>query len=740
ILDGSPVDVAIFTSINPNDIENITVLKDASSAAIYGSRAANGVVYITTKKGSSEKPVIQLSASYGISNVADYPIELMTSEEWFRFREMATPALLHNTQFQELKKFRLANNIGIDWKDWILNENAPTWKADLSISGRTNKMDYYISLGAFDQEGIEHYSYLSRYNLRTNINAKVTDWLKLGVNTTLSYQKQRAAGYSTSMTGYYNPINIANWSLPYAVPYEILTDSAGNFTGYGEELDYISDLGLWNYFHRMDAQPSWNNTARVNANLYEEITPIKGLTIRAAQAVDASYYQYTGKVLPNDMGLSTITEETTSRFYRLTSTNTIEYKFAIGEKNNFDVLAGHESIVTQRKGFGASSSGQTDDRMTNVDQGSNYNKPTYNFSETAQNSFFVRLSYDYNGKYYIDGTFRTDGSSLFGDNNKYANFYSVGAMWNIKAENFMKDVNWLNTFQLKASYGTMGNSGIDNYLSYGLTSSGRQYNGVTGWYLNSLSNPNLTWETLENLNIGISATMFNKLNVNFEFYNKLTRDMLMYIPYSFQTGFSGGWGNVGNMRNRGFDIDIRYDIVQTKDWHVNVGLNMNYNTNEITELFGGRDEFVDGRSGLKYQVGKPYGEFYKVRYAGVDPTTGKQLWYDKDGNLTGTESESDAVFTGKQRYAPWSGGLSINAQWKGIALNATFSGVFGKWMDNYGRYFIENASFADESNMTKRMLNIWTTPGQITDIPKAGEPISNSDSRWVENASFVRLK
>ena len=739
ILDGAPVDVAIFTSLNPNDIENITVLKDASSAAIYGSRAANGVIYITTKKGQSEKTTVTVNASYGFSNIANYGFDLMNSEEWFAFRELTNPALLENAQFQEMKNFRLKNDITFDWLKWIIRENAPTWKADLSISGRTEKLDYYISLGTFDQQGNEYYSYLTRYNLRSNMNVKVTDWLKMGTNITLSYQQQSEAGYSTTSTGYYNPMNIASWCLPYAVPYEILTDDNGNFIGYGEELDYISDIGMWNYFHRMDAQPSYNNTARMNVNIYEEITPIEGLTLRAVQAVDAMDYRYTGKVLPNDMGLTTLTEERFRRFYRITSTNTAEYKFMLGEKNHFNILGGHESIITQDKSFGASSQGQSDIRMTTVAQGTTADMPTYSFSATSQNSFFVRLSYDYDNKYYLDGTFRTDGSSLFGENNKYANFYSVGAMWNIKAEPFMQSATWLDNLQLKLSYGTMGNSGIDNYLAYGLTNSGLIYDGMVSWYLGSLSNQDLTWETLENLNVGVNATFFRKLSVNVEFYNKMTKNMLMYIPYSFQTGFAGGWGNIGNMRNRGVDLEIKYDIINKNDLFLGVSLNMNYNKNEITELFGGRSEFVDGRTGIKYEVGKPYGEFYYVKYAGVDPATGKQLWYDKDGNITDEYSESDAQFLGKQRFAPWSGGLNINFGWKNITLNATFSGVFGKYIENYGRYFIENDSFADESNMSVRMKNIWTTPGQITDIPRAGEAIRH-DSRWIDNASFVRLK
>ena len=739
ILDGSPVDVGIFTSLNPNDIENITVLKDASSAAIYGSRAANGVIFITTKKGKGETPVVQFSASYGVSNVAHYPVELMSSEQWFAFREMTDPSLVSNAQFQSLKDFRLKNGISYDWKKWILNENAPTWKADLSLSGRTHKMDYYISMGAFDQEGIEHFSFLDRYNLRSNINVMASDWLKVGLNTTLSYQQQKTAGYSTAGTSYYNPMNIALWSLPYAVPYEILTDAAGNFTGYGKEQDYISDLGLWNYFKRMKAQPSSSNTFKVNLNAYQEIRPIKGLTIRAMQALDDTEYKYTGKVLPNDMGLSSTSEETFRRTYRLTSTNTVEYKFNVAEKHFIDLLGGHESIAYKSQGFGASSSGLSDIRMTGVNQGIDFNQPTYQFSETSQNSFFVRMSYSYDDKYFLDGTFRTDGSSLFGEDNKYANFYSFGGMWNMKKEQFMKDVAWVDNLQVKASYGTMGNSGIDNYLSYGLTETGKQYDGIGSWYLSSLSNSNLTWETLVNLSFGVNATLFKKFTVNLELYNKLTKNMLMYIPYSFQTGFSGGWGNVGNMRNRGFDVEFKYDFINTDDWYFSAALNANYNKNEITELFGGRNEFVDGRSGLKYEVGKPYGEFYLVDYAGVDPATGKQMWYDKDGNLTGTYSESNAKFIGKSRFAPWSGGLNINVSYKGISLSAAFSGVFGKYIENYDRYFIENPSFVDESNMTARMMNIWTTPGQITDIPKAGETIKH-DSRWIDNASFVRLK
>ena len=740
ILDGTPVDVAIFTALNPNDIENVTVMKDASSTAIYGSRAANGVVYITTKKGAGEKPTVTVSGSYGISNLAQFPMELMSAKEWFEFRELIDPSLKTNAQFQDLKTFRLENNISTDWRKWILNENAPTWKADLSVSGRSQRSDYYISLGAFSREGIEPYSDMERYSIRSNVNSKIADWLKIGVNINQTWQSHHTAGYSNVSTGYYNPMNIIAWGLPYATPYEIITDpTTGAFVGYGDEPDYITDLGMWNYFRRMEAQPTRRTNARLNGNTYQEITPIKGLTLRAVQAIEATDYRYTGKVLPNHINLATVTEESFERFYRLTSTNTAEYKFAIAEDHHFVVLAGHESIYSNDEYFSTWTNGQTDERLTNVNHGTQANLPSYSFSEVAYNSFFSRLSYDFADKYFFDATFRVDGSSLFGVNRRYAKFWSVGGMWNLKKEEFLKGTDWVDNLQLKASYGTTGNSGISNYRAYGLTSTGRLYDGQTSWYIASLSNPNLTWETLVAFNAGVNGRLWNQLNFNIEFYNKKTKDMLMYIPYSYISGFSGGWGNVGSMRNRGIDLELKYDAVHTKDLYVGLGFNMNYNQNRITELYDGRDEFVDGSSGLKFQTGHAYGEFFLVDFAGVDPANGKSLWRNADGTLTSTYSESNAVFLGKNRFAPWSGGASIDASWKGFSFNATFSGVLGKYMENYDRYFVENPAFVDESNMTKRMMNIWTTPGQITDIPKASEPVKH-DSRFIDNASFVRMK
>lgn len=742
VLDGSPVSASIFTSLNPNDIENITVLKDASSTAIYGSRAANGVVFITTRKGSQERATVRVNANYGVSNIANYRVDMCNTEEYFELRELINPSLKDNSQFQALKQQRVSRPdlFNFSWKDWILNENAPTKNIDLSISGRSQASDYYVSANAFTQEGIEPFTYLERYSLRSNVNSQVNSWLKIGSNIAITYQPTRTQGYSTG-NSWYNPISIAHWSLPYTVPYEILYDEQGNVTGLGDkELDYFPESGLRNYFYLQRLQPREYNYLRLQGNTYEQIQPIKGLTLKASQAIEGYDYRSSGKSIPeNGSPLTPQASEGFTRNYSITLTNTAEYKFSIGKDHEFVLLAGQEAIMSKKNGFGASSTGQTDIRQSQISDGTTYNQPSYSLNEYSYNSYFARANYDLLGRYSIEASFRRDGSSLFGANRRWASFWSVGTLWNMKKEAWLQDASWLNQLQLRVNYGTTGNSGIDNYLAYGLLGSSSLYQGNATWGLSQVANPDLTWETVTSANIGLNFRIFDKLSTTIDLYSKKTSDMLMEIPYSYSTGFGGGWGNVGSMTNKGVEFEFSYDIFQNRDWYVNASLNFGYNKNTITELFGGRDEFIVPNTGIKYQVGKTYGDLYYVVFRGVDPATGAPVYERPDGTLTSTYSDDDAQFTGYNRYAPWSGGLQLNATWRGLSLNATFSGVFGKYLINNDKFFLENPNFIDEANVTTNLFNIWTKPGDVTDIPGVQYPVEFS-SRFIENASFVRLK
>ena len=743
ILDGSPVSSDVFNSLNSNDIENIVVLKDASSTAIYGSRAANGVIYITTKKGrAGEKPVVKLSGQYGISTIVNHKMTLMNSDQWFQFQTLANPNWTPTAQQQEA----IDMDINTNWLDFFFNEAAPVWSADLSVSGASDKTDYYFSFGAFSQTGTAPFSDLGRYSLRTNINTKATNWLKLGVNLGMSYQDYQTAGFSTTGNSWYNPTTASNWMLPWVTPYVINRDDPDNpYVDYSQTADFFEQVGMYNTIYLQEMQPSNYTRVNLNINTYEEITPVKGLTLKAQQGLEAYDYTYDYASNPDPEGpfpLAGSHNKTFRRYYQFTFTNTAEYRFAIAEKNHFSILAGQEAIFDKYESTGMSVDGITDWRLNLISQGTTPNMPSSSITESVFNSYFARLSYDFNEKYFLDASWRLDGSSYFGENNKYANFWSVGAMWDIKKEDWMQGAGWINDLRLSASYGTTGNSSLPGaYLSLGTIGTfGTRYDGLTGWGASQAGNPDLTWETVASLNIGVTARLWNFLDFTVEYYDKKTSDMLMQIPYSLTTGYEYGWGNVGSMINRGVDVDVNFDIVNTNDIYFAIGANFNYNYNEITELFGGRDQFTESGTGISYQVGMPYGEFFYVRSAGVDPADGMQMWYDLDGNKTKQFSDEYAVFTGKQRYAPWTGGINLSFQYKGLYIGADFSWVAGKWTVNNDRYFLTNPIFTtDNMNGVVDLLDMWTTPGQVTDIPGYNSP-RQFDDTLLENASFFRLK
>lgn len=747
ILDGSPITAGTFSSLNPNDIESMTVLKDASSTAVYGARAANGVIVITSKKGKrGEKARVQLSATYGLSEMTPDNVTMMNAEQYLNFQELLDPTLKFSDDFQKQKAFYVDNGISTDWRDVFFGGTAPTMQADLSVTGGTESTNYYFSFGHYDAQGIMDDSDMTRQTLRSNIETNVNSWLKAGVNLNLAYQSFKTAAFGTSGNSVYNKSFAARVYRPDQSYYEILTDENGNFIGYGDRLDYFDKLGYYNPYYLSEIQPTTKTQARLNGNTFFNINPIKGLNIRAAQAIDAFDYRYSYKALPvgpfamaaDGTGGGTASESF-QRNYTITLTNTAEYKFDLNRNHHFVVLAGQEAIIQNQMLFAASATGLSDERLTLMSHGTKGEIPSHDIVESVFNSYFGTFSYNFGDRYYLDASYRRDGSSLFAANNRWGNFYSFGAMWDIKKESFMRDIKWINALSLKGSYGLVGNSSaLSAYMALGLIGSG-QYNGSNGTAPTNPANPDLTWEVIKSTNIALNTRLFNRVNVDLEFYNRITDDMLMSIPYSYSTGFSSGWGNVGAMRNRGFDLTVGVDVFNEGDFLWNISANVNYNKNEILELFNGLDEYVLGNTGMKLQVGHPYGEYYMVRWAGVDPRDGYDMWYDKNGNLTKTYSEEDAVLVDKQRYAPWSGGFSTSLGWKGITVSADFSFILNQYMQNNERYFTENPSQATQTNQSTAMLDMWTTPGQVTDISRP-ESLRQFDTRLLENASFMRLK
>lgn len=757
ILDGAPITQTVFTTLNPGDIESITVLKDAASVAIYGSRAANGVIVITSKKGKfGDRAKVSVRASMGWSQLARDGVEMMNSAQYIDFRDKIGMPVT-----QEMRDAWELYGISTDWLKETYSGSSPTYSLDAVVQGGSETLSYYVSLNHYYNDGIIAQSSMRRDALRVNINSRVNDWLRIGMQSNFGYTKYETnnesdAGYAGGGIYVTNPMVFARKALPMDSPYYwTVSDGRANF---GDRAYYLHFTGIPTPEENARGRSVWKNRVTANVTLSEQLNPVKGLTIRTQQNVDAfdnrlnniafastpyttpmgDYYDYQGQV-------EGISQQSFNRYYAFTYTNTAEYTTTFGKNNEHSITAllGEESIIAKSEGIGVFAQGFTDNRtlllpsagtVTPADLSQSVGQETFN-------SLFLNVAYDYNSKYFIEATYRRDGSSKFAPGHRWANFWSVGAMWNMKSEAFLLPYTWLNDLKFHVSYGTTGNSSISNYAFYGLVSRySLGYNGDPAIGVSSAENSELSWETVRSFDAGFNFAFLNIFSGEVDVYHKETVDMLLSIPWSYTTGYGGNLGNIGNMTNTGIDLDLRADIIKTNDWYWALRGNFNYNKNKITKLYDDQDVLTFADASLQYKVGHNAGELYTVRYAGVDPRDGQQQWIDCDGNLTKEyNQERDAALTGKSMYAPWGGGFGTDLRWKGLSLKVDFTWAAQKYMVNNDLYFCQNSNFANAFNQTTKMLDIWTTPGQVTDVPAAGQTLQ-FDSRWIEDASFVRLK
>ncbi len=750
ILDGSMISQNTFLSLNPNDIENITVLKDASSTAVYGSLAANGVVVITSKKGKfGEAAQVSVSASYGFSQLAGDKTTMMDANQWMSFQEMVNPDLASNADYLKKRNFYQKTGISTNWRKYLFGDNAPTWQVDASVRGGTQSVNYLVSFGHYKMDGIMDDSSMRRETLRANLEINANSWLKIGSNTNLSFTKTSTTTWGSSGTSLYNKTFAARMYLPTQSPYEILGADYdnGTFTGYGKRLHAYTEMsGLYSPEWLAELQPSSNDRIRINEGLYVNINPIKGLNIRSAVGLDANDYRTHAKCLNTqgedyDIFPTGSAAESMSRFYRYTVTNTAEYKFNVNKKHDITVLLGQETMKSHTEAFSASMRGLTDNRLLLMSRGTQAYAgiPGQSEDNEVRNSWFAMVNYSYDGRYFVDISGRRDGSSLFAEGHRWATFGAAAFMWNVTGEKFMEPYKkWLNELHVKASYGTTGNANISSNLALALSGVAGTYDDVAGLAPVNAANPELSWENVNTLNLTIAGKLFNRLTFDIEYYDKRTHNMLMSVPVSYTTGFASRYANVASLYNRGVDFTIGYDIIRTKDWYWNARVVGNYNKNCLTKLFNGETEYSLGDMS-KLQVGHAYGEFYMVRWSHVDPRDGQNVWLDKYGNETKVYDENNRVMTGKNAIAPWTFGFQTTASWKGLQLDIQFSGMFGRSLVNQERYFIENPAFATQWNQSTKMFNMWMKPGDVTDIA-AANATRQFDTHLLENANFLRLK
>lgn len=748
ILDGAPISASFYATLNPADIESITVLKDAASTAIYGARAANGVIVLTSKQGKySEQVGLSVRAQYGIASATSDGVEMMNSKQYIKFRD-----LIGQPVTDEVRNLVDKYNINTNWRDEMIDDAAPTLDVNATMQGGGQTVNYYVSFNHHKQDGLIEMSKMHRNTLNARINARLNRFFKIGFTTNLGVQRY-SQNAEWGATGVYdaNPLVFARKALPYDTPYQYTIDENGKMIK-GDRaigLKYTNRNMPWWYNSHRDY---YRNKLTLNTSLTETFTPIEGLTFQALQSMNgyenmnhASFSPYDAFV--DGMGNKIMAQPgsvsaSSSRYYQFTLSHTAEWRKQFGD-HYVGILLGEETRIERSRGLSAFSEGQTDPRLLLLPNGTTVTPKDLGDSQAEEvaNSLFANAEYNYKEKYYVTASIRRDGSSKFAPDHRWGTFWSAGAKWDLKKENFLKDVEWLNDLSLSFNYGTTGNdSGAGSYDYLGLYTDGGLYNGESSIGIAQMKNEKLTWEKTAKWNVGLNFSIFDRAHFTVDFYRNKTTDMLMSIPYSMTTGYSAGIGNVASMTNTGIEADVDVDILKTKDFYWSFKANVGYNTNEITELFQGRDEYVLSNTGMKLAVGHAYGEFYQVRFAGVDPQTGAPLYYDKDGNKTKKfNEERDAVFTGKNRFAPWTGGFGTNFRYKNVSLIADFAWVAGKYMMINDDYFIANPQLATTWNQRVEMLNIWTTPGQITDIPGAKYDVQFTD-HMLQNASFLRMK
>ena len=722
-----PISSSDFNTISPSDIESISVLKDASSTSIYGARAANGVVVITTKRGlSMDKAKVTFRAQYGFSQLAQNNWNMMNTAERIQYEK--------EIGIDTGKDYDVLSRTDVNWLDMVFNDRAPLQNYEVSVNRATDRLNYFVSGGFYDQDGIAQSSTFRRYNMRANAEVKASDWLKVGTNSMVAYEEVEQA--DDGSYALYTPISACRFMLPYWNPYNedgsLASENDGTWTGTGS-----------NPIEWMANNPVTNKKYKVLSTVFAEITPIKNLTIRAQFGADFSHstafmQSFPSYIINNEMGTA---GRNSSDMLNLTETTTVNYRWELNSDHSFNFLLGQEGVDYRSEGFQVITTGQSNDFLTNISSGTRASSWADSTTSYSYLSFFGRGEYNYKDLYYADFSVRADASSRFGTGNRWAGFWSLGFMWNLKSEPFLKDIEWLSSAQIALSTGTSGNSSIPDYDHLALVSGKANYEDQAGIYPSQSGNEDLSWEKLWSSNVALRLGFIDRINLDIEFYNKKTTNMLMLVPDSYAlTGEGEHWDNIGAMLNRGVEFNVSADVIRTKDFVWSVNANASYNKNKLLELYNGVQEYEVSTTATKLVVGHSVSEFYINRYAGVNPANGDALWYTKNGQITNEYNEGDKVMTGKTFDAPWQGGFGTSLAWKGFSLAAQFSWVADRWMFNNDRYFEESNGLYAAYNQSKRLLyDRWKQPGDITDIPRHGVT-PQFDDRFLENASFLRLK
>lgn len=784
VIDGIPYE-GNLNAINSEDIESMTILKDAASAALYGARGANGVIMVTTKKGKKgQAPNISLKAVVGTSNRAISEYKKLHTVDWMQMQweamrngsigiennpeQWATDNLIGKIIYNPIFKDGRAIDkpIGIDGKvipgstvmwdeDWYdaIMQNPIRQEYQLSISGGTEKLRYAASLGYLKDEGTTKESYFSRYNGRVSLEADVTSWFSTGLTASFSFSDQNYPPQENENIGF--PYVFSRVVAPIYPVYKrnadgsVMMDSKGNPAfdlGDGDPKrpvasgqNPVASLGLnTKKYSKTTLDPTW----------WFQLNLLPGLTFKSNIAVNTWHgddNQMYSRVYADAKGLGYQYKYRNNQLV-INANQVLSYSKIFNNVHNIGLMAGHESSKNTREYLSAQKSGTYSDEYPEFAMSTTMVNLNSYTEQLTREGYFGRVNYDYQSKYFVEASYRRDASSRFYIDNAWGNFWSVSGGWTLTKEAFMQNTQWLDLLKLRLSYGIQGNDNMSDWYAWqGLASTSNNamnYNGQMGIFYSKMENKDLTWEKNKSWNIGVDfAVLKQRLSGSVEFYNRLTSDMLFSLPMPLSNGFAERLKNVGSMVNRGVDLDLNALFYTNKKIETGARFNMSYLYNEIKSL--PQESII--KDDKQWKAGHGAYEFYMYEYAGVDPQTGDALYYGEGQNeriKTADIGKASKYYVGNA-LAPIQFTLSPYVNLYGFDFSFSLSGAFGNQVyDNaYQRIMHTGGSYGTQ--WSADILNRWTPENPYTNVPKVtigGNSYSIASSRFLFNGDYMRLR
>jgi TonB-dependent starch-binding outer membrane protein SusC len=756
VLDGVPINSGdasrltttsnLLSTLNPNDIESVTVLKDAASASIYGSRAANGVILVTTKKGKSGKTKFSFDTEMGQSDIAYFneKYRALNAKQFFDLtREglinagLATSA---NVDATMTSNFGFGNGQDFNWLNGV-TQNGKQQQYNLSASGGTDKTRFFLSGGYFTQEGLTTQSDYKRYSVNTSLSNQVNERLQFGINANVGHVEQDAP---LSGGSFGNPVLSSFFLLPSRNAYK--PDGSLNYGA--------PDFGT-GALHNTILTNEWDkrhlSQTSIRSSVNAEYKIMKDLKFRSQYGIDYNVLeedQYNNPFHGDGLAASGRAFAYYTRYFNHTITNTLDYKKEFLKNGDlmFDIKVGQEAqnskgsfINVQSQGFPLTTA------LILPAVGATPIQSSKTLTEYSFESYFSLANINYKDKYVISGGYRKDGSSRFGAKNKFGNFWSIGGTWNVDKENFMQNVGWVSQLKLRASYGVNGNAGIGNYDALATYAFGVNYNQQPGSAPSNPGNDQLTWELNKPTNVGIDLGFVkNRVTATVDYYIRKSSNLLLNNPVSLTTGFGSILENIGAMENKGIELTINAKPVIYKDFTWDVSFNITQNKNKITSLPGGND-IVAGS--FVRRVGYDFQTFYVRRFAGVDPANGDPLWYVDDTKSATTNNWNAAQRTvGEGSASPKVfGGFTNIVSFKGISIEAQFNFQYGnRVQDTWGGFYNGSGNGGAFNKVYRQFEERWTTPGQNAKMPRyvynGNKLAQNFSTFYLADGDFVRLR